>query len=160
MTFNPRQRMTAESPLEPFLDAYGAVPAILREDLQGVTEAEATAAPRAGEWSIAQIITHLLAVNAYALQTFAGGSGPKRGVSIMRPVPRQPLGALIETYRAEHKAVLIAMRSVPVLDWDATWPYRTGERTGRQLLAQFVRHEYTHLRQVREALQAVRATGA
>jgi len=159
MTFNPRQRMTAESPLEPFLDAYGAVPAILREDLQGVTEAEATAAPRAGEWSIAQIVTHLLVVNTYALQTFAGGSGPKRGVN-MRPVPRQPLGALIETYRAEHEAVLIAMRSLPAEDWDATWRYRTGERRGRQLLAQFVRHEYTHLRQVGEDLQAVRATDA
>ncbi len=157
MTFNPRQRMTAESPLEPFLDAYGAVPAMLREDVQGVTEAEATAAPRAGEWSVAQIVTHLLAVNAYALQTFAGGSGPKRGVSLMQPVPRQPLGALIETYRVEHEAVLIAMRSLPVEEWEATWSYRTGERTGRQLLAQFVRHEYTHLRQVRETLQAVRA---
>lgn len=157
MIFNPRQRMTAESPLEPFLDAYGAMPAILKEDLQGVTEAEATAVPRAGEWSIAQIITHLLTANVYARQTFAGGSGLERGMNIMRPVPRQPLGALIETFRQEREAVLVAMRSLRLEDWDAAWPYRTGERTGRQLIAQFVRHDDTHLRQVHEALQAVRA---
>jgi hypothetical protein len=156
MIFNPRQRITAESPLEPFLEAYGAVPAILKAELRDVTQAEASAATRADAWSIAQIITHLLIANAYARQTFAGGSGPERGMHIMRPVPRQPLEALIETFRQERETVLAAMRNLRFEEWDAEWPYRTGKRTGRQLIAQFVRHDDTHLRQVRETLQSVR----
>lgn len=158
MTFNPKQRMTAESPLAPFLEAYGALPAILKEELHGVTEAEAVALPRADAWSIAQIITHLLIANAYARQTFAGGNGPERGMHIMRPVPRQPLGALIETFRQEREAVLVAMRSLRSEEWDAAWPYRTRKQIGRHLLAQFVRHDDTHLAQVRETLRTVRAT--
>ena len=132
--------------VEGALAAYAGTPVAFRQATVGITDALAFAAPAPEEWSVAQVVTHLWIVDGHALVTLVGAERPPEPV--MRPKNPPAFGPLLDAFAERRAAVVAAFRDLPADRWDTVTTFRTVERTPRQLLAGFVRHNATHLKQI------------
>jgi len=143
--------------IEETLIAYARTPVEFRRVTVGMRDADALQAPAEGEWSVAQIVAHLQTVDGYALVTFAGAALPE--AAVMEPRNPPMFDPLMDEFALKRAAVVAALRTLPTDRWDAPRIFRGHERTARQLVTGFVRHDADHLQQIIAARSAVERGG-
>ncbi len=131
--------------IEATLIAYARTPVEFRRVTAEMRDADALKAPE-NEWSVAQIVAHLMAVDGHALVTFAGAVPPE--AAVMEPQNPPAFGTLLDEFELRRAAVVAALRNLPLDLWDARFTFRGVERTARQLVAGFVRHDADHRQQI------------
>lgn len=146
-------RVRADMPIEDILIAYARAPITFRTATRGMSDTAAATAPADGAWSVAQVVTHLWLVDGHALATFAGAYPPAR--SVMRPAPPVAFARLLDEWELRRATVVAALRNLPADQWDATFSFRSAERTARQLVSRFANHDMIHLRQIEQTRRAV-----
>jgi len=139
--------------IEETLVAYAHTPIMLYQATASMPEDFALVAPAVGEWSIAQIVTHLWIVDGHALVTFAGAEPPDE--EVMKP--QNPRSFLVRRgeFELRRAAVVAALRNLPPDSWDTPYPFRSIERSAQALVAGFVRHDNDHLQQIVTTRRAV-----
>jgi hypothetical protein len=163
------QRPFAQFPLDPAaiaarLEAQSAeIMESLRRALEGVTEAEAEAAPAPGEWSAKEVLAHLIEGEAYTLNWLVelyshaerefleeGASIPERLHAITATTPS--IEALLERYQQAQAEVVYFLRHADKFKAHNGTLWRLG-----QALLQFPgQHEKGHIEQIIAAIQAAR----
>lgn len=141
------------SGIEELLAAYARTPVEFRRVTAGMRDGDALAAPAPGEWSVAQIVTHVWTLDGRTLVTFAGAERPPE--AIMNPKNPPAFAPRLDAFELRRAAVVAAFRDLPADLWDTAITSRTKQYTPRQLLARFVRHDATHLNQIVATRRAV-----
>jgi len=143
--------------IEETLIAYARTPVEFRRVTIGMRDADAQQAPAEGEWSVAQIVAHLQTVDGHALVTFTGAAPPE--AVVMEPRNPPMFNPLMDEFALRRAAVVVALRTLPPDRWDVPRIFRGYERTARQLVTGFVRHDADHLQQIIAARGAVEGGG-
>ncbi len=143
--------------IEETLIAYARTPVEFRRVTAGMRDADALQVPAEGEWSVAQIVAHLWTVDGHALVAFAGAAPPE--AVVMEPRNPPTFGPLMDAFELRRVAVVAALRNLPADLWDAPFTFRGFERTARQLVTGFVRHDADHLQQIITTRTAVEGKG-
>jgi len=132
--------------IEEMLVAYAHMPIMLYQATASIPEDSALVASAVGEWSIAQIVTHLWMVDGHALVTFAGAEPPHE--EVMKPQNPHSFLARRDEFELRRAAVVAALRNLLPDSWDTPYPFRSVEWSARALVAGFVRHDNDHLQQI------------
>jgi len=141
--------------IEEMLLAYARTPIVFLHAFTGMPDALALVPPAKGEWSIAQIVTHLWIVDGHLLVAFAGAERPTEGV--MRPKNPPAFAARMDEFELRRATVVVALRNLAPELWDTPHLFRTKESTARALITRFVRHDGIHLKQIIATRHAVEA---
>jgi uncharacterized damage-inducible protein DinB/predicted RNA-binding Zn-ribbon protein involved in translation (DUF1610 family) len=144
-------------PLHPqvVLQALEAAPQEVAQAILGLSEAQMALTPRAGEWSIREVLYHLLVTQELLAgrveQMLAEDNPSLKGVAAWAAEGQETLasGGMFERYRASRQATLRLLQQMPVEGW---WRTARHEEFGRVTILQqasyFAKHERSHLPQI------------
>lgn len=152
-------------PLTPqaVLEALAEAPQLIESQLTGLSGDQMNQSPVLGEWSIRELLGHLLMaqeVLAFRAEKLLSEDNPQlAGVAVwaMEQKPLSP-GEILERYRASREHVLIRLKAIPFADW---WRSGVHGEWGRVTLLDqatyFARHEMSHMPQFAQLRQFVEA---
>lgn len=151
-TFPPVHYLEPLSPTQA-LDALATVPPAVHRLIDGLSEDQLNQPPRPGEWSIREVLAHLLGAQelvAYRIDKMLAEDHPSlKAVGL--PVAGENLSSweLFEQFRRSREAMVSTLRGIAPLDW-----WRTGEHeefstvTILQQASYFAKHDHAHLTQI------------
>ncbi|MGC8472949.1 MAG: DinB family protein [Candidatus Dormibacteria bacterium] len=144
-------------------------PAAIAAEARGLTPAEAEAAPRAGQWSLVQVLAHLRScadVWGGAMAAIAEGErGPLRAVNPLTWVERTnyrvlPFDISLQAYTEQRRALLPLLHRLTPMEWERTVVVTGAGRPLQRSALLYGRwlagHERSHRRQVAATAAAVR----
>ena len=132
---------------------------VTQQALRGLTDAQALFRPAPGEWSIKQVLGHLIdteRIFAYRLLRFARGDGaPLRGYDGDPYVDRarfdaQPLADLLEEFAAVRAGNVLMLAGLDEPAWQRSGVANENPVTARALGWIMAGHELHHLLSLRE----------
>lgn len=144
------------------LEALAAAPAALDTLLEGTPDARLLQPPAPGEWSIREVLVHMLGAQelvAARVALMLDQENPLlKSVSIPKAgddrSARQALGA----YRESRLAMVARLSAIAPGDWWRTGQHEEfGTVTLLQQASYFARHDHAHLTQIGAALDAISA---
>lgn len=142
------------------LDALTTVPPAVHRLIDGLDDNQLNQTPRPGDWSIRQVLAHLLGAQelvAYRIDKMLSEENPSlKAVGL--PVAGENLTAweVFEQFRSSREALVGVLRGIEPLDW-----WRTGEHeefstvTVLQQATYFAKHDHAHLTQIENVRRAL-----
>ena len=153
------------------LGLLAAAPAEIAAAAKALTAAETEAAPRAGQWSLVELLAHLRAcadVWGGAMAAIADGEpGPLRAVNPPTWVERTdyralPFNVSLRAYTEQRQDLLPQLRRLPAAGWERTVVVTGAGRPLQRSVLFYGRwlagHERSHRRQIWDTAAAVRGT--
>lgn len=141
------------------LDVIAKTPTRVRELIEDRTPEQLDRRPREGEWSVTEIIGHLLddeIVNSFRLrltltsdQTVYPGTDPERRAVL----PKPPVDQLLTIWEGLHNFHLWLLRSIPRSEWDRIGVH--AEQGPESIEIQVLKnagHDLAHLNQIERCL--------
>ena len=151
------------------LGLLARAPAEIAAAAKALTAAETEAAPRAGEWSLVQLLAHLRScadVWGGAMAAIADGEpGPLRAVNPLTWVERTdyrilPFDVSLQAYTEQRRELLPRLRRLPSAGWERTVVVTGAGRPLQRSVLFYGRwlagHERSHRRQISATAAAVR----
>lgn len=139
------------------LDALSATPGDLERLVSGVADSRLTHRPSPEEWSIADVLCHLVMIEELALARLR--LMVEQQPPVIPPIfpdpaahdVNQPLATLLSDFRQARLAMLAFLRELKAGDWQVTAVHPTqGSISVRFLVQHHVDHDTTHLNQLVE----------
>jgi uncharacterized damage-inducible protein DinB len=147
------------------LAALETMPAALHAAIDGLSEAQMTASPAPGEWSLRETIFHLLmaqgvlVARTQLLLTEAHPSLASQAVWTFKADEDVSTGALVAQFEAVRRDLLATLGGIPYDAWlRSGWHTEFGEVTLLQQASYFAKHERYHQPQLNAIRAAVTAS--
>ena len=144
-------------PLDPpvALAALASAPAEVENVIKGLSEAQLASAPRPGEWSIRDALSHLRVAQgllAGRIEKMLAEDNPSlSGVAAWAVETEASLSArgIFDRYRASRETTVGRLKRMPAQDWWRTAQHEEfGQVTILQQASYFAKHERSHLPQI------------
>jgi len=144
-------------PLHPqvVLEALEAAPQVVEDAVQGLSEAQMAQTPKPGEWSIRDVLFHLLVTQellGWRVERMLAEDNPTlKGVAAWAAESQASLTttAMLEQYRLSRQASVDLLRQMSVESWWRTAQHEEfGSVTILQQASYFAKHERSHLPQI------------
>lgn len=145
-------------------DALATIPTIIETFLDGLTDEEMEMTPAEGEWSIREVIGHLVGaqelISARVNKILDEDNPSLKSLTVSQlaaPAPVLTASDLFRQYKASREAMMERLRDIGPADW-----WRTGmhEEFGKVTLLQqagyFAKHDHAHLTQFEQIRRAIR----
>jgi hypothetical protein len=133
---------------------------IIKTLVTGISQAEAQIKPNAGDWSILEVVGHLIDEERDDFRqridltlNHPGQEWPPIHPSAWvteRAYNQRDLAQSLDEFLAERAKSLAFLKSLQNPDWTAMHRSDYGDRTAGQLLASWVAHDHLHMRQLVE----------
>jgi hypothetical protein len=142
-------------PLSPHevLAALIAAPDLIESQLNGLSAEQMNQSPVSGEWSIRELLGHLLMAQellAVRVEKLLAEDNPSLQGLAVWAMEQKPLssGEIIERYRASREHVVTRLQAIPFADWwRAGWHEEFARVTVLDQATYFARHEMSHMPQ-------------
>lgn len=137
------------------LDALAATPGDLERLVSGVADSRLTYRPSPEEWSIADVLCHLVMIEELALarlRLMVEQQPP--AIPPIFPDPaahdvNQPLATMLSDFRQARQTMLAFLQELKAGDWQVTAVHPTeGKLSVRFLVQHHVDHDTAHLNQI------------
>lgn len=155
-----------EGTIAPQLEALAAFPAALRQQVAGLSDEQLRYRPAAGEWSIVEIIGHLIDVEALYVRRIGqmiSAENPileridQEALVEQRDYQSKQAAQLLATFAEQRAAALDEVRYIRPANLARTGVhYLRGQVTIAELLGVWSDHDQNHLRQVAANIAALR----
>jgi uncharacterized damage-inducible protein DinB len=139
---------------EQVLAALESGPELASEAIRGLSETQMTQVPAPGEWSVRELIWHLLvaqellAMRAEKILTQDDPSLAASAAWNIQPQADASTGSIFEQYRASRQNTLDRLKNIDLKDWWRTgWHEEFAQVTLLDQATYFARHEHGHLSQ-------------
>jgi hypothetical protein len=150
-------------PLSPgvVLDALTTAPDLIESQIAGLSVEQMNQAPEPGEWSIREVLGHLLMAQellAFSAEKLLSEDNPQLAGVAVWAQEQKPLspGEILERYRASREHVVTRLKAIPFADWwRAGWHGEWGRVTLLDQATYFARHEMSHMPQFAQIRKAV-----
>ncbi len=145
--------------VEAAIGQLGATPEVIRALAAPLADDLLAEAPVAGEWSILQVIAHLVHADEFAfvarVRSISGGAAE---IERYHPVdeigidgtPREVLHELLDRLAAGRADAAVLLRSIDPADLDRSAGHPGGSFTAADFVEEWVFHDADHLQQILE----------